>query len=157
ADVPRSQAEALWRRFKTAHDAVWPRCEAHFAAERQARADNLTRKTALCEQAETLASSSNWIQTAEEIKRLQAEWKAIAPAGRAQGQPIWDRFRTACDGFFARRREDLPQRKALWAENLTRKEALCVSAEALAESSDWDTAAAEIRRLQTEWKAVGPV
>ena len=33
ADVPRAQGEALWRRFKAAHDEVWTRCEAHFAAE----------------------------------------------------------------------------------------------------------------------------
>src|SRR5207245_2789495 len=31
ADVPRAQGEALWKRFKAAHDEVWARCEAHFA------------------------------------------------------------------------------------------------------------------------------
>src|SRR5262249_8838876 len=31
ADVPRAQSEALWRRFKTAHDLVWARCETYFA------------------------------------------------------------------------------------------------------------------------------
>src|SRR5207247_9606631 len=35
ADVPRAQADALWRRFKAAHDEVWARCEAHFAAQAQ--------------------------------------------------------------------------------------------------------------------------
>ena len=38
ADVPRAQGEALWRRFKAAHDEVWARCEAHFAAQAEARA-----------------------------------------------------------------------------------------------------------------------
>src|SRR5207244_6659110 len=33
ADVPRAQADALWRRFKTAHDEVLACCEAHFAAQ----------------------------------------------------------------------------------------------------------------------------
>jgi hypothetical protein len=32
-----------------------------------------------------------------------------------------------------------------------------VKAEALAESTDWETAAAEIRHLQAEWKTIGPV
>ena len=77
ADVPRPQADALWRRFKTAHDEVWAKCEAHFAAEAQARAENLAKKTILCEKAEALAESTSWIQTAEAIKQLQAEWKAI--------------------------------------------------------------------------------
>jgi hypothetical protein len=157
ADVPRPQADALWRRFKAAHDEVWAKCEAHFAAEAQARAENLTRKVALCEKAEGLAESTNWIQTAEEIKHLQAEWKAIGPVSRGREKAIWDRFRTACDRFFTRRHDDLAQRKKTWAENLAKKDALCVRAEMLADSSDWEPAAAEIRRLQTDWKAIGPV
>ena len=157
ADVPRPQADALWRRFKTAHDEVWTKCESHFAVEAQARAENLAKKTVLCEQAEALAESTSWIQTAEEIKRLQGEWKAIGPVSRGREKAIWDRFRTACDRFFTRRHDDLAQRKKTWGENLSRKDALCVRAEALAESSDWEPAAAEIRRLQNEWKTVGPV
>lgn len=157
ADVPRDKADVLWKRFKTAHDSVWARCEAHFAAEAQARSENLARKTALCEQAEALTDSSNWIQTAESIKRLQAEWKTIGPVSRGREKAIWDRFRSACDAFFTRRNADLAQRKEVWAANLSRKDALCVRAEALAESTDWDAAAAEIKQLQAEWKAIGPV
>jgi hypothetical protein len=157
ADVPRPQADTLWRRFKTAHDEVWAKCESHFAAEAQARSENLARKIVLCEKAEALAESTSWIQTAEEFKRLQAEWKAIGPVSRGREKAIWDRFRTACDRFFTRRHDDLATRKKLWGENLAKKDALCVRAEALADSSDWEPAAAEIRRLQNEWKAVGPV
>jgi hypothetical protein len=157
ADVPRAQADALWRRFKTAHDEVWTKCEAHFAAEAQARAENLTKKLALCERAEALADSTNWIQTADEIKKLQADWKTIGPVSRGREKAIWDRFRAACDRFFRRRHDDLAKRKTVWAENLARKEALCDKAEALVGSTDWEPAAAEIRRLQNEWKTIGPV
>jgi uncharacterized protein DUF349 len=157
ADVPRAQADALWRRFKTAHDEVWVRCEAHFAEQAQERAENLAKKTVLCERAEALAGSTQWIQTAEEIKRLQAEWKAIGPVSRGKEKAIWDRFRAACDRFFTRRHEDLAERKVVWAQNLAQKDALCVRAEALAESSEWDQAAAEIKKLQAEWRTIGPV
>ncbi len=157
ADVPRAQGEALWRRFKTAHDEVWTRCEAHFAAQAGVRAENLARKIALCERAEALSGSTNWIQTADEIKKLQADWKTIGPVTRGQEKTIWERFRSACDRFFTRRHADLAQRKAMWAENLAKKDALCVKAEALAESTDWEAAAAEIKHLQNEWKTIGPV
>jgi hypothetical protein len=157
ADVPRPQGEALWRRFKTAHDQVWPRCETYFAAEAAKRADNLTRKIALCEQVEALAESNSWIQTAEEIKRLQAEWKTIGQVSRGQEKGVWDRFRVACDRFFTRRHDDLARRKAMWAENLAKKDELCAKVEALADSTDWDATAAEIKRLQSEWRTIGPV
>lgn len=157
ADVPRAQADALWRRFKTAHDEVWVRCEAYFAAQAQERADNLNRKLALCEKAEALAGSTQWIQTAEEIKKLQAEWKTIGAVSRGREKAIWDRFRAACDRFFTRRHEDLAERKVVWAQNLAKKDALCARAEVLAESSEWDQAAAEIKKLQAEWRTIGPV
>ena len=157
ADVPRAQADALWRRFKAAHDIVWARCEAHFAAQAEQRAANLARKIELCERAEALAESTNWIQTAEEIKRLQADWKTVGPVTRGQEKAIWERFRIPCDRFFTRRHEDLSRRKAMWSANLAKKEELCAKAEAVAESTDWEAAASEIKRLQAEWKSIGPV
>jgi hypothetical protein len=147
----------LWRRFKAAHDVVWARCAAHFAAENQARAENLARKIALCEKAEALAESTSWIQTAEVIKGLQVEWKTIGVVTRGQEKLIWERFRSACDRFFTRRQADLLEHKKRWAENMAKKEALCVQVEALADSTDWDATASEIRRLQNEWKTIGPV
>ena len=115
------------------------------------------KKTALCDKAEALAGSTSWIQTAEEIKRMQAEWKTIGPVSRGREKAVWDRFRAACDRFFTRRQEDLVARKGMWAENLAKKEALSVRAEALVESTDWEQTSAELRRLQAEWKTIGPV
>jgi hypothetical protein len=157
ADVPRAQGESLWRRFKAAHDEVWARCETHFAAQAESRADNFAKKQALAERAEALAESTRWIQTADEIKKLQAEWKTIGAVTRGQEKIVWDRFRAACDRFFTRRHADLAERKTVWAQNLAKKEELCVRAEAVAESTDWEPAAAEIKKLQAEWKTIGPV
>src|SRR6185436_2528801 len=94
---------------------------------------------------------------ADEIKRLQAEWKTIGPVTRGQEKAIWDGFRSGCARFFTRRPTDFALRKTVWAENLTKKEALVAKAEALAESTEWDAAAAEIKQLQAEWKTIGPV
>jgi len=157
ADVPRAQGELLWRRFKAAHDEAWAKCESYFAAQAEVRAANLVKKAALSERAEGLAESTHWIQTAEEVKKLQAEWKTIGPVTRGQEKAVWERFRAACDRFFSRRHADLAERKAAWAENLAKKEALCVKAEALAESTEWERTATELRRLQAEWKSIGPV
>jgi hypothetical protein len=154
ADVPRAQADVLWRRFKAAHDIVWTRCESHFAAEAETRTANLARKTELCEKVEAMSESTSWIATAEAIKQMQADWKTIGPVSRGREKAIWDRFRSACDRFFTRRHADLAERKKAWAENFARKEALCVRAEVLAESTEWESAASEIRRLQGEF---GPV
>ncbi len=155
--APRAQGEAMWRRFKTAQDDVFARTSAFFAAQNEERAGNLVKKQELCDRAEALADSTDWVKTAAEIQKLQAEWKAIGPVTRGHEKAIWERFRSACDRFFTRRQEDLKKRKDEWSVNLARKEALCEQAEALAESTDWDAAAGKLKQLQAEWKTVGPV
>ena len=155
--APRAQGEVMWRRFKAAQDEVFGRTAAHFAAQNAERAANLARKQALCERAEVLADSTEWVRTAVEIQAFQAEWKTIGPVSRGHEKAIWERFRGACDRFFTRRQADLQQRKEVWAANLERKEALCATAEAVADSTDWEATALQMRQLQAEWKGVGPV
>jgi hypothetical protein len=155
--APRTQGEALWRRFKTAQDAVFSRTSAHLAAQNEERTQNLAKKQALCEQAEALSASTDWVKTATALQALQAEWKTVGPVSRGSEKAVWERFRAACDQFFSRRHDDLKKRKDEWSENLTRKEALCARAEALATATDWEAAAAECKKLQLEWKQIGPV
>ena len=157
AAAPRAQGEALWRRFKTAQDEAYARTEAFFAAQNQERATNLARKQELCAKVEALADSTEWVKTAQQIQKLQAEWKTIGAVTRGHEKAIWERFRTACDRFFTRRQEDLKKRKDDWSANLAHKEALCAKAEALADSTEWEQAAGELKRLQAEWKTIGPV
>jgi hypothetical protein len=155
--VPREKAQTLWRRYRAAHDELRGRINEHFAQLASERASNLKRKEELVSQAEALSGSTDWIKTAEAIQRLQSDWKSVGTASPADERLMWERFRAACNLFFTRRREDLVARKRSWSENLARKEALCARAEELADSSDWDVVAIEIRKLQSEWKTVGPV
>lgn len=155
--APKEEGEALWRRFKAARDPIFAKTQAHFAARATLEAENLKKKTALCEQAEALSASTDWVKTADALKKLQAEWKAVGPVSRKKSQAIWTRFRTACDAFFKSRQDDLGKKKDEWAQNLAKKEELCAKAEALAESTAWEASAAELKKMQAEWKTIGPV
>jgi hypothetical protein len=157
AAAPRSQAEGLWTRFKTAQDQVYEKCKDYFAQQAAERQEHLKAKEALCARAEALADSTDWVRTAEAIKLLQAEWKTVGAVTRGHEKAIWERFRAACDRFFTRRQGDLKERKHEWSENLTKKEGLIAEAEQLAQSTEWDKAASRIKQLQVEWKKIGPV
>jgi hypothetical protein len=157
AEAPRAQAQALWHRYRQAADPIQAKVREFFAMRAEERRANLDKKLALIERAEQLADSTDWIKTAEELKRLQAEWQQLGPVPRQDMRTTWKRFREACDRFFTRRNADLALRKETWAEHLARKEALCARAEALASSTEWERAAAEVRQLQAEWKTIGPV
>ena len=156
SDVSRGEGEALWQRFKTAHDAIHPRVDAFLTKQGALRDEHLAQKVALCEEAERLAESTDWLRTARRITELQAQWKQTGPATRKQEREVWNRFRAACGRFFHRRRDDLAERKRVWAKNAKLKEALCERAEAMAGETDLVAARETVRQLQTEWKTVGP-
>jgi hypothetical protein len=157
AAAPRSQAEALWTRFKTAQEQVYDKCKDFFALQATERVENLKKKEALCLRAESMADSTDWVKTADAMKTLQAEWKSVGAVTRGNEKAVWERFRAACDKFFTRRQDDLKQRKQDWSENLKRKEALVAEAKQLSESTEWEQAASRIKRLQVDWKTIGPV
>jgi len=157
AEAPRAQAQALWHRYRQAADPIQAKAREFFAQRSEERKTNLEKKIELIARAEALAQSTDWIKTAEELKKLQGEWQATGPVPRQDTRTTWKRFREACDTFFTRRNTDLAQRKEIWAANQAKKEALCVRGEQLATSMEWERSAAEIRRLQTEWKTIGPV
>lgn len=155
--VPKEEGEALWLRFKAARDQVRARLDEHFAKRAQEFAAARAKREELIARAEALKDSGEWVKTAEELKALQAAWKAAGVLPHKESDALWQRFRAACDAFFSRRKQDLAGKKEAWAKNLERKEALCARAEELAQSSDWDGAAAELKKLQAEWKTAGPV
>ena len=157
SQVPEALGKELWQRFKAAHDAVYPRCQAYLEARAAERARNLDHRRKLVEEAERLASSGDWLKTVRRITELQAEWKTAGPIPRREQNELWHRFRTASSSFFSRRKADLSQRKQEWARNLELKEALCARVETLAETDEIAAARQQVRQAQAEWKRIGPV
>jgi hypothetical protein len=157
ADVPKDRDAPLLARFEKAHERVYPRCQAYVESQAASRTRNLARRVALIEEAEQLASSTDWLKTAQRISELKEQWQAIGPVPHQQQKETWNRFRAACNAFFQRRKEDLAERKQEWSRNLERKEALIVRLEALVGSDDGAAAAEQARQAQAEWKTIGPV
>jgi hypothetical protein len=148
ATATPDKAQALWDRFRTARNELRRRCDAFLT-------ENLEKKRALVAQAAPLGDATAWNETADALRRLQAEWKAIGPVPGKLAQALWQEFREPCDRFFARRKEHFAKIDAEREAHAKAKLALCEQAEALADSTDWEATAAAIKRLQAEWKQSG--
>ncbi len=155
--APRDEAPALRARYQAARAKVKAQLDAFFAKKHEGEAANLKLKEDLVARATALGQSSDWAKTAAELRSLQEQWKKVGPVARRQSEEVWKRFRGACDLFFTRQKEDLRKRKDEWKENLGKKQAFIAAAEALVDSTEWDKAAAQVRKLQADWKSVGPV
>lgn len=148
--LPPAERDPLRQRLTAAHRSLAERLEAAAATEEWKRWANAEVQQQLIQEAEALLASDDPQRMLRESGRLDQEWKRVAVAPRAQSQALWERFRAA-------RRELRHRNDAYLADNLAKKEALCVDVEALADSTDWNATAAAIRRRQEEWKEIGPV
>lgn len=121
----RENEEMLWNRFRTARNHFSEQRRAAQADLRHQREDNRRRKENLCTAAEGLVESPDVFGACEQAKVLQSEWKTIGPVPRAISEPLWERFRSACDKVFSRAGAERKTRRADWThqreENLTRK------------------------------------
>lgn len=151
------KAQELWHRYKAIRDEIKARCDAFFEKQSQERVENQKLKEALCVQVESLKDSEDWNRTADAIKEIQLQWKKIGPVPLETGDTLWKRFRAACDFFFDRRKQGFDQLKSDRDSNLAAKVVLCERAEAIQDAIDWQKAANEMKRLQSEWREIGAV
>ena len=160
--VAKEKREEIWNRFKAATAVINKRYQAHFEGLKEQQADNLTKKTELCEKTEEIAAreitnTAGWNAASKEIEEIQAAWRRIGYATKKDNQKIYDRFRAACDAFFTRKREFYSGIKDNMNENLEKKVALIEQAEALKTSTEWKKATDQFIALQKQWKEIGAV
>ena len=118
---------------------------------------NIRRKEELIGRARELRHSTDWKGAAEALKDLQEKWKASGRVPKDKADELWERFRSAIDEFYARRKEHFAHLERGREENLRRKKHLVAKAESLANSSDWKSAGEALKALQAEWKTIGHV
>ena len=160
--VAKEYRDQIWDRFKAATAVINKKYQAFFEGIKEQQAENLVKKTALCEKVEEIAerevtNSNEWNAFSKEIEDIQKEWKTIGFASKKENQKIYDRFRAACDKFYGRKRDFYTEYKDSINTNLEKKISLCEAAEALKSSTEWKKATDQFIYLQKQWKEIGAV
>ncbi|MCI5580238.1 MAG: DUF349 domain-containing protein [Phocaeicola plebeius] len=156
--APQKMNVKIFERFRAACDDFFQRKAAFFKSVKENMADNLEKKRALCEQAETLKNSTDWKTTSEQLTRLQKEWKTIGPVAKKHSDAIWKRFIGACDYFFEQKAKMTSSQRSVETENMAKKEEIIRQLAALDEAGTTDNATSDrTRQLIKEWNAIGHV
>lgn len=95
----------LFARFRAVCDKFFAAKAEFFKQMKDVLATNLERKMALCERAEALKDSTDWRATADELTRMQKEWKTIGAVAKKHSDQVWHRFMAACDYFFEQKKK----------------------------------------------------
>lgn len=160
--VAKEFRDSIWDRFKAATAVINKKYQAYFEGQKEKQQENLEEKAKLCEEVEAIAekevkSSNEWNQLSAQIEEIQKKWRTIGFATKKENQKIYDRFRAACDKFFARKRDYYAQFKDSMNENMEKKLSLIEKAEALKDSKEWKKTTEALIDLQKQWKEIGAV
>lgn len=160
--VPQEKKDEIWERFKNTTDKINQVRREHYSKIQEEQQGNYDAKAAICEKIEELLNDNinsigAWQKKSNDVNELFKLWKTIGPAQKKLNDEIWARFKGSMDAFFANKKEFFSRLKEQQLENYNRKLQLCVEAEALADSKEWKKATDRIKKLQEEWKKIGPV
>lgn len=100
--LPYKKSEEVWQKFKKVTKQFNAEKNNFYKQEKKKQQDNLQKKIALVELAESLQYSEDWKTTTETMKKIQADWKQIGHVPRKFSDDIWKRFKNACNTYFDR-------------------------------------------------------
>lgn len=146
-------------RFQAYYEKVKENCSAFIEEMNAERAKNLSDKETICQKIEELVANAEmfWKDKYKAVQELQESWKNIGMVPRENVAALTERFKAATNAFYAQHKENLKAEDEAREANYEKKIALCMEAEAIQESSDWNATSAKMKQLQDAWKATGPV
>ena len=153
--VPREVNEEIWTKFKGMIDKHYSDKKEYFGAIRDEQESNYQKKIDLCLKAEAIAKREDWKHATEELLQLQQEWKTIGTTSRKVSEKVWQRFRKACDEFFAKKGEFFAERRSSESENLAAKEAIIAELKAHQFGENREENLSAIKEFQRRWAEVG--
>ena len=160
--VPQDKKDEVWERFKLTTDKINQIRREHYAKLEEEQKANYDAKVAICEKIEEIineqvASINAYQKKSNEVNELFKLWKQVGPIQKKQSDEIWNRFKTSMNTFFEAKKDFFNKLKVQQMENYNKKLQICVEVENLVDSTEWKKTTETIKKLQEEWKAIGPV
>ncbi|CAB4585080.1 MAG: DUF349 domain-containing protein [Actinobacteria bacterium] len=156
--APRLDKKAdadLWKRFSSSRNKFDKRRRTHFAALEAVQSVVSDAKKAIITEAESLATSTEWVPTAKRFKSLMDAWKASGRGKPSDDAKMWARFKAAQDQFFTAKNADLEKRDVTMATNLIKREELVILIEALLPVTNLEEAKKALREHMNSWSKIG--
>lgn len=149
--------ERIWKEFRNACNSFFDAKKAHYDELRDRYKAARDRKQTLLQEALKLKDSTDWRQTADKLKALQQQWKEVGTAGPRDENKLWNKFREACDQFFAARKAAYQKLDDEQAVHVKAKEELLAEIEGFQLSGDRNRDVETLRSFSQRWLNSGRV
>ena len=147
----------LWKRFSSARNFFDKKRRQHFSTLTKQQSEVKSVKEKVVLEAEGLANSTDWVNTARKYKTLMDSWKAAGRGKKNDDDKLWLRFKKAQDTFFAAKNADLEKRSVSYGENLIKREEIVKEIEALLPINNLDETRRKFRDLKSKYMKSGQV
>jgi hypothetical protein len=160
--VPAAQNRSLWASFNALMDRFYDNRSIYFELKELDRKKNLERKTELCEKAELLKEVKDLKDAIKSLNELHEEFKHIGPVPRDEQEIIWQRFKSASDAVYDRRKNFYDGQKEVHQKNQEDKELLIEKLKdfggfTASRIREWNIKTKEILEIQKSWEKIGAV
>ena len=155
--APQKMNTKIFERFRAACDNFFTRKNEYFQSVRENLNQNYALKLELVEQAEALKDSTDWKKTTDTLVELQKKWKEIGTVPKKYSDQIWERFNTACDAFFAAKKEANKDAHNEQTANMEKKRAIIDALAAIVPEEFEGDLRSKLREAQEEWNQIGHV
>ena len=155
--APQKMNTKIFERFRAACDNFFTSKNTYFQSVRDTLNQNYALKLELVEQAEALKDSTDWKATTDALVELQKKWKEIGSVPKKYSDQIWERFNTACDAFFAAKKEANKDVHSEQQSNMEKKRAIIDTLAAIVPEEFEGDLRTKLREAQEEWNQIGHV
>lgn len=150
--------DEVWEEFRTALRDFNQAKNQFYKDLKKEHQVNLEKKRALLAKAEELKDSDDWRNTANALKKIQADWKKIGHVPKSESDKIWKEFRAACNHFFNRLTSHNKDRDQELEGNANSKLKVIEALEAYKpDLKDKKGTIAKLKEFIADWKSQGPI
>ena len=153
--APRKHNNKIYRRFRKACDKFFAQKRVFYTQHKEWQENNLKKKQEFAERAEQLKDSEDWEKTAKELIQLQKDWKEIGPVPKKHSDEVWNRFRSACDEFFQKRKKKDKSKDNNFEENLKAKKDLIEQIKNYQPEEDTEENLNKLYEFEKQWAEIG--
>ena len=153
--LDKEKNKIAWKKLRAALKNFYTKRNNFYKEKKKNNKKILENKLAICRKAESLKHNTNWKETGKELIKLQEEWKNSEFLTSNESNQIWNRFRNACDIFFAARKAYYEKVKKEEKVISKKKESLIEKLKKFKILSNSKENIKNLNQFGLEWKKIG--
>jgi hypothetical protein len=143
--------------FDAEYQKIKDKVSAYYSGLEKQKTKNLEIKKNVLEQMRAIISSEESAESLQEFKKLQEDWRNTGPVPSTEVKELWANYQALTDMFYNNRSVYFELKELDRRKNLSLKNEIISKIQQLIDHSQIQHAFTEMRKLQEEFRHIGPV